>query len=197
MHSMIFDLASWPPTDGERGQEWSDALHHLPWLDLDLPPSVTGEGWSRIPTHLHPALPTHHPPTQRPSLMGESLSRWFINLFLFKESFCQNMISFNIHQFPPVALQLVSLKVFSDNTAVCKQTMQIINWYIYCVWKGDAMQKVFEITRQNNCLTVKELASTLLNIAPPPSWHQLIDGFAVTSLLSKGLNINTVQLHRS
>ena len=90
MRSVIFDPAFWPPTYGGRGQEWSDAPLHLPLLDLDLQPSVIGEGWSRIPTPLHPALPTLPPPTQRPSLMEESLlrwvHRWFINSFFFKLS---------------------------------------------------------------------------------------------------------------
>ena len=93
MRSVIFDPASWPPTDGGHEQEWSD----VPRLDLDLQPSVIGEGWSRIPTPLHPALPTLPPPTQRPSPMEESLlrwvHRWFINSFFFKESFCPNIIS--------------------------------------------------------------------------------------------------------
>ena len=72
MLSVIFDLASWPPTDGGRGQEWSDPPSTLPRLDLEILASVIGEGgWSRIPTPLHPALPTHPPPTQRPSLTEE------------------------------------------------------------------------------------------------------------------------------
>ena len=76
MRSVIFDLASWPPTDGGRGQEWSDPPTTLPRLDLEILASIVGEGgWSRIPTPHHPALPTHPPPTQRPSLRGESLSR--------------------------------------------------------------------------------------------------------------------------
>ena len=94
--------------------------------------------WRRMISYSYtsPSCPPHPPPsyTEAQSEGGVTVKvNLLINFFLFRKSFCQNLISFDIHQFPPwrsaagefEGLQWVMI------IAVCKLKMQIINRHIF------------------------------------------------------------------
>ena len=90
--------SSWPPTR-------SNQLKMISWLSVDPKEIKTRRRWSPTLTPRPPALPTHPPPIQRPSLRGESLSRWIFKKYLIKKKY-----SYHIHKSSSLALKLVSLK---------------------------------------------------------------------------------------
>ena len=91
--------SSWPPIR-------SNQLKMISWLSVDPKEIKARRRWSPTLTPPPPAPPTHPPPIQRPSLRGESLSRWIFKKYLIKKKY-----SYHIHKSSSLALKLVSLKV--------------------------------------------------------------------------------------